>query len=82
VGRILFNSIIPDEIGYRNYTFGKRELGDLVFECFTGAGLGRTTEFLDGLKDFGFGYATQGGDQRRNRRHGGSAGKAGDPPRG
>jgi len=61
VGRILFNSIIPDEIGFRNYTFGKRELGDLVFECFTGAGLGRTTEFLDGLKDFGFGYATMGG---------------------
>jgi DNA-directed RNA polymerase subunit beta' len=61
VGRVLFNSIIPDEIGYRNYTFGKRELGDLVFECFTGVGLGRTTEFLDGLKDFGFRYATMGG---------------------
>jgi DNA-directed RNA polymerase subunit beta' len=61
VGRVLFNSIIPDEIGYRNYTFGKKELGDLVFECFTGVGLGRTTEFLDGLKDFGFRYATMGG---------------------
>ncbi len=61
VGRLLFNSIIPDEIGYRNYTFGKRELGDLIFECFTGVGLGRTTEFLDGLKDFGFRYATMGG---------------------
>jgi DNA-directed RNA polymerase subunit beta' len=61
VGRVLFNSIIPDEIGYRNYTFGKRELGDLVFECFTQVGLGRTTEFLDNLKDFGFRYATMGG---------------------
>jgi DNA-directed RNA polymerase subunit beta' len=61
VGRVLFNSIIPDEIGFRNYTFGKKELGDLVFECFTGVGLGRTTEFLDGLKDFGFRYATMGG---------------------
>jgi DNA-directed RNA polymerase subunit beta' len=61
VGRVLFNSIIPDEIGYRNYTFGKRELGDLVFECFTNVGLGRTTTFLDDLKDFGFRYATMGG---------------------
>jgi DNA-directed RNA polymerase subunit beta' len=61
VGRVLFNSIIPDEIGFRNYTFGKKELGDLVFECFTGVGLGRTTEFLDGLKNFGFRYATMGG---------------------
>jgi DNA-directed RNA polymerase subunit beta' len=61
VGRVLFNSIIPDEIGFRNYTFGKKELGDLVFECFTGVGLGPTTQFLDGLKDFGFRYATMGG---------------------
>jgi DNA-directed RNA polymerase subunit beta' len=61
VGRVLFNSIIPDEIGYRNYSFAKRELGDLVFECFTSVGLQRTTQFLDDLKDFGFGYATLGG---------------------
>ena len=50
VGRVLFNSIIPDEIGFLNQTFGKRELGDLVFQCFTDVGLARTTEFLDNLK--------------------------------
>jgi len=61
VGRVLFNSIIPDEIGYLNTSFGKRELGDLVFQCFTDVGMARTTEFLDNLKDFGFRYATQGG---------------------
>ena len=61
VGRVLFNSIIPDEIGYLNNSFGKRELGDLVFQCFTDVGMARTTEFLDNLKDFGFRYATQGG---------------------
>jgi DNA-directed RNA polymerase subunit beta' len=60
-GRVLFNSIIPDELGYLNRTFGKKELGDLVFECFTVTGLKRTTEFLDALKDFGFRYATMGG---------------------
>ena len=61
VGRVLFNSIIPDEVGFLNQTFGKRELGDLVFHCFTEVGLARTTEFLDNLKDFGFRYATLGG---------------------
>ena len=61
VGRVLFNSIIPDRIGFLNRTFGKKQLGDLVFQCFTEAGLSTTTEFLDNLKDFGFRYATLGG---------------------
>ncbi len=61
VGRVLFNSIIPDEMGFHNNVFAKRELGDLVFDCFTQVGLGRTTVFLDDLKDFGFRYATLGG---------------------
>jgi DNA-directed RNA polymerase subunit beta' len=60
-GRVLFNSIVPKELGFLNRTFGKKELGDLVFDCFTLAGLSRTTEFLDNLKDFGFRYATMGG---------------------
>ncbi|MYI07019.1 MAG: DNA-directed RNA polymerase subunit beta' [Gemmatimonadetes bacterium] len=61
VGRVIFNSIIPDEIGFLNRTFGKKQLGDLVFKCFTEAGLSETTRFLDHLKDFGFRYATRGG---------------------
>jgi DNA-directed RNA polymerase subunit beta' len=60
-GRVLFNSIVPKELGFLNRTFGKKELGDLVFDCFTIAGLSRTTEFLDNLKDFGFRSATRGG---------------------
>jgi DNA-directed RNA polymerase subunit beta' len=60
-GRVLFNSIIPDELGFLNSTFGKKELGDLAFDCFKVTGLGRTTQFLDALKDFGFRYATMGG---------------------
>ncbi|MDE2783728.1 MAG: DNA-directed RNA polymerase subunit beta' [Gemmatimonadota bacterium] len=61
VGRVLFNSIIPESIGFLNRTFGKKQLGDLVFRCFTDAGLAATTQFLDHLKDFGFRYATLGG---------------------
>ena len=60
-GRVLFNSIIPEKIGFLNRTFGKKQLGDLVFQCFTEAGLSATTIFLDHLKDFGFRNATLGG---------------------
>jgi len=61
VGRIMFNDIIPEELPYQNTVMSKGMLGDLVFEVFRAAGMGRTTEFLDRLKNFGFGYATQGG---------------------
>ncbi|MGI9626312.1 MAG: DNA-directed RNA polymerase subunit beta', partial [Longimicrobiales bacterium] len=60
-GRVLFNSIIPEELGFINQTFGKKQLGDLVFLCFTEVGLSSTTRFLDDLKNFGFRYATHGG---------------------
>lgn len=60
-GRVLFNSIIPDQLGFLNQSFGKKALGDVVFECFTKVGLSETVEFLDHLKDFGFRYATEGG---------------------
>ncbi len=60
-GRVLFNSIIPEELGFLNYSFGKKELGNLVFSSFTDVGLSETIEFLDNLKSFGFRYATMGG---------------------
>jgi DNA-directed RNA polymerase subunit beta' len=61
VGRVMFNSIAPDELGYWNITMGKRELGEIIFQAYRQVGLRRTTEFLDALKDFGFRYATLGG---------------------
>jgi DNA-directed RNA polymerase subunit beta' len=61
VGRVMFNSIAPDELGYWNVTMGKRELGEIIFQAYRTVGLRRTTEFLDALKDFGFRYATLGG---------------------
>jgi DNA-directed RNA polymerase subunit beta' len=61
VGRVLFNSISPDELGYWNVTMGKRELGEIIFQAYRTVGLRRTTEFLDEMKDVGFRYATMGG---------------------
>jgi DNA-directed RNA polymerase subunit beta' len=61
VGRIMFNDIIPEEMPFQNSVMNKGMLGDLVFEVFRAAGMARTTEFLDKLKNFGFRHATQGG---------------------
>jgi DNA-directed RNA polymerase subunit beta' len=61
VGRVIFNSVVPRALGFSNKTMGKKELGDIIFTAYREVGLGRTTVFLDALKDFGFRYSTQGG---------------------
>jgi len=61
VGRVIFNSVVPEELGFWNRTMGKKELGDIIFKAYQERGLARTTQFLDALKDFGFRYATMGG---------------------
>ncbi|HXH82311.1 MAG TPA: DNA-directed RNA polymerase subunit beta', partial [Candidatus Tectomicrobia bacterium] len=61
VGRVIFNSVVPEELGFWNLTMGKKELGDIIFQAYREVELRRTTAFLDALKDFGFRYATLGG---------------------
>ena len=60
-GRVIFNSVVPVQLGFLNRTASKKELGDIVFSSYQTVGLARTTVFLDALKDFGFRYSTQGG---------------------
>ncbi len=64
VGRVIFNSILPDLLrreGFRNQVMRKRDLSELVFDSYRRAGLTSTVQFLDLLKEFGFRYATMGG---------------------
>ncbi len=61
VGRVLFNAIVPSEIGFQNREMKKKALGELVFEAYRRSGLRGTVPFLDRLKEFGFRYATRGG---------------------
>ncbi len=61
VGRVIFNSVVPEDVGFWNVTMGKRELGEIIAQAYRMVGLRETTEFLDALKDFGFRYATLGG---------------------
>src|SRR5215475_13165427 len=60
-GRVLFNAIIPTELGYKNHDMKKKALSELVFESYRNAGLAGTVQFLDRLKEFGFANATRGG---------------------
>ncbi|NGX54128.1 MAG: DNA-directed RNA polymerase subunit beta', partial [Chlamydiae bacterium] len=58
-GRVLFNTIVPKELGFQNYSLPKKRLSDLIMECYKKIGLEATVQFLDALKDLGFAQATK-----------------------
>jgi len=60
-GRVIFNEIIPSELEYKNVTFGKKELRNLISEVYANAGTAKTAAFLDDMKRLGFETATSGG---------------------
>ena len=61
VGRIIFNSILPQELGFIDSTIGKGDLAKIINQSYLVAGNHKTVEFLDNLKDLGFISATKGG---------------------
>ena len=61
VGRVIFNSIIPEGIGFFNESANKSKVENLVLKCYQVHGNAVTARFLDDLKDLGFEYATLGG---------------------
>lgn len=61
VGRILFNEIIPEKLGFLNQTMKKNDLKELIWEVFNEFGLDKVVEFLDQIKNLGFSYATESG---------------------
>ncbi len=61
VGRILFNQILPKEIGFQNKTMKKSDLKDLVYKVFKNYGSQRTVELVDKIKEMGFEFATSSG---------------------
>ncbi|MBN1827435.1 MAG: DNA-directed RNA polymerase subunit beta' [Candidatus Eisenbacteria bacterium] len=61
LGRVIFNRIIPAELGFINQTMDKGALEGLVGDAHALLGMERTAAFLDDLKDLGFNYATIAG---------------------
>ena len=58
-GRVLFNTIIPKELGFQNYNLPKKRMGELILDCYKKVGLENTVRFLDNLKKLGFAEATK-----------------------
>ncbi len=58
-GRVLFNMIVPRELGFQNYNMPKKKISELVMECYKKVGLEMTVRFLDNLKALGFMEATR-----------------------
>lgn len=58
-GRVIFNTIVPKEMGFQNYSLPKKRMSDLVMECYKKLGLEVTVRFLDKLKALGFSEATK-----------------------
>ncbi|MDF3005872.1 MAG: rpoC, partial [Oscillospiraceae bacterium] len=73
VGRIIFNTPIPQDLGYVDRTdydskfkleveflVKKKTLGDIIDRCIRTHGSARTAEMLDQIKAQGFKYSTRG----------------------
>ena len=61
VGRVIFNQIVPKEMGFFNQLLIKKTFGGFIGKMFMKLGNAVTAKFLDDLKDIGFKYATAGG---------------------
>ena len=61
VGRVFFNEILPEELGFYNAVVGSKELAQLVARLYRRFGSTRTAEVLDEVKRMGFHYATVSG---------------------
>src|SRR5690554_330962 len=61
VGRVLFNEMVPKEVGYINDVLTKKALRDIIGVVLKISGTSRTVQFLDDIKTVGFDMAFKGG---------------------
>src|SRR5574344_1079720 len=60
-GRVVFNQVVPKEIGFINQVINKKSLRDLIGVVIKVCGAKRATEFLDDVKAMGYMMAFRGG---------------------
>ena len=60
-GRILFNEILPDKIGFVNEELDKGKLREIVAKCLELTDQQRTAKFVDDLKNLAFNLVTRSG---------------------
>src|SRR3546814_19472165 len=54
VGRVLFNDVVPQEVGFINQLLTKKSLRDIIGEVVKLTGMARTAQFLDDIQEMGF----------------------------
>jgi len=61
VGRILFNEVLPKELGFFNEAMDKQSLKQVIADCYKLLGNEGAAEVADNIKALGFRYATRSG---------------------
>lgn len=61
VGRIIFNDCVPEGVGYIDEVLAKKSIRVIIGRIFKEAGVAKTAQFLDEVKELGFQYAFRGG---------------------
>jgi len=61
VGRVLFNQCVPKEVGFINELLTKKSLREIIGKVLKMAGIAKTADFLDAIKEMGFNMAFRGG---------------------
>jgi DNA-directed RNA polymerase subunit beta' len=61
VGRVLFNEVVPKEVGFINELLTKKSLRDIISNVLKKTGTASTAKFLDDIKDLGYQMAFKGG---------------------
>ncbi|MEG9328098.1 DNA-directed RNA polymerase subunit beta' [Salinimicrobium catena] len=61
VGRVLFNQTVPEKAGYINEVLTKKSLRDIIGNILKITSVPETAEFLDQIKNLGYGFAFRGG---------------------
>ena len=60
-GRVIFNTVVPRELGYVNQVMDRKGLKALIAQCYRELGPAATAQLVDGIKGVGFHYATVAG---------------------
>jgi DNA-directed RNA polymerase, beta' subunit len=61
VGRVIVNKYRPKEVSYINELFTKKSLRDIIGNVIENAGVAKTAQFLDDIKNLGYQMAFKGG---------------------
>ena len=61
VGKLLFNSILPNDFSFVNDEMNQKRMSSLVDELIMSYGIDQTPAILDKIKEFGFRYSTVSG---------------------